>query len=468
MDAPRDLADAPEDAIPNQADLGDASDAPSDFPSDRADVPDAPIYFPPNPSDAPQEAKDICPPADAPPEDSGQDSGFDGAAQVCTTNADCPSPLVCNINIDHTCGVAVYTQVDVAAENTCAVVSDGSLRCWGGNSVGQLGPETNIIRPLPFPIPGRHDVRSVAAGWSYTCVLLHSGEVDCWGGNTGGELGCPSPVGSDNGPSCTPYPAGSPIEQIVGGAQRPCVRKNDGTVACWGRNDHYDLGNGIRADSPVPTAVFGISSATAIATGVWQGCAVMTNGSLQCWGANDRAQLGNGTIATTPVPTTVSGLDGSGAKVLAAATAEDHSCALLSDGAVSCFGDNLYGELGNGEIESPRATPVPCVFSRPAARLACGIWFTCAALDDGSVECLGRGDGGQLGNGASTMSLVPVKVALPAGTSLGAIAAKYNHVCGLSQQGQLWCWGANASGQLGNGSTDDSNVPVPVPGPGAG
>jgi alpha-tubulin suppressor-like RCC1 family protein len=449
LDIPVDLVDASDGRVDVPADLADASDGPPDAPVDLTDAPDAPADVGVLPTDADQ-----------------AETGLDGGARPCTTNEECASPQVCNINLDGTCGAPVYTHVDVADENTCAVVSDGTVRCWGGNTWGQLGPEVGTIRALPFPVPDQRDVRMVATGWSYTCTLHRTGQVDCWGMDWNGQLGCDSPADSSNGLLCTPYPAGSPIEQLVVGAARACVRKRGGTVECWGANDHYDLGDGTNVSGPDPKPVYGISDATAIATGVWQGCAVLASGGLKCWGPNDRGQLGNGTLDTIPVPTTVFGMDGVGAKVVAVSPAEDHSCALLDDGSVRCFGENSYGELGDGQTVAYSTTPVPCAFSRPASLIASGIHFTCAALSDGKVECLGRGDFGQLGNGGDSHSLTPVAASLPGGTVLESIATKYSHVCALDQQGRVWCWGANQSGQLGNGATSELSAPVLVRAPG--
>ena len=388
----------------------------------------------------------------------------DAATGTCAANSDCASPMVCNVNTDGNCGPAIYTQVDVADTNTCAVVSDGTLRCWGGNAQGQLGPASTVNHLVPFLIPDQKAVRSVATGWAFTCVLLRSGQVNCWGYNVNGELGCFAPVTSNNGPLCTPFAAGSPVEQIVAGAERACARLADGTAQCWGRNDHYDLGDGTRTNSFGPVVASGIANATAIASGLWQACAVMADGTARCWGANDRGQLGNGTIAANPVATLVYGIDGIANRVVAASPTEDHSCVLLADGSVRCFGEDLYGGLGDGKTVTTTIA-VTSQFSKTAIGIASGAKSTCAIIGGTSVQCVGYGAFGQLGNGTFTQSSVPVTVALPEGVSVKSLAARYNHVCALSVDGRLWCWGVNTSGQLGNGSTANSSVPVEVAAP---
>ncbi len=460
-----------ESATSAARDLGDdqaeAEDAPGPRSGDGADG-DLAASPPAEPSqdaavDSGRETIQDAPDAVAPsPDTAARDASVVAEVRAgCKTSHDCVAPYVCNRNIDNTCGPPRYTHVDVADVTTCAVVSDGTLRCWGA----QVGPASNAQYLAPYQVPAQEDVRAVATGWGSTCALLRTGQVDCWGYNANGQLGCASPTTSPNGPHCTPYPAGSPIEQLVAGAERICVRKKDSTVECWGRNDHGDVGDGTKTARFSPAVVSGISDATSIATGVWQACAVLASGSLRCWGANDRAQLGNGTTAATTVPTTVYGMDGRAVAVIAASPAEDHTCALLSSGSVRCFGENLYGELGSGQTSRLSAIPVSSGFQRPAVVVASGIGFTCAVLNDNSVQCLGRGDRGQLGNGEYAQSLVPVTVRLPEGMSIRSLATKYAHICALTTEGRLWCWGANSDGQLGDGTTDDASVPVEVPVP---
>jgi alpha-tubulin suppressor-like RCC1 family protein len=239
----------------------------------------------------------------------------------------------------------------------------------------------------------------------------------------------------------------------------------DGTVQCWGRNDHNDLGDGTTLFKYTPVPVLGIENATTIASGVWQACAVLADGTVKCWGANNRAELGNGTTAATPTATLVSGIDGITNKVLAVSPAEDHSCVLLADGSIRCFGENLYGELGDGKTVMG-LVPVVAQFPKDATGVASGIQFTCALFGPASLQCLGKGASGQLGNGAFAQSPTPVVVSLPEGASVQSLAVKYNHICALGSEGELWCWGDNSSGQLGNGTTTNSNRPVEVPEPG--
>ena len=176
-------------------------------------------------------------------------------------------------------------------------------------------------------------------------------------------------------------------------------------------------------------------------------CRVVADGTAKCWGANDRAQLGNGTTAANSVATLVYGVDGTTNRVVAISPAEDHSCLLLADGSVQCFGDNLSGQLGDGTTVASKV-PVTSQFPKPAMGIVSGSNFTCAIVTDTSVQCLGHGASGELGNGAFTQSPTPVRADIPEGVSVKSVVARYTHVCALSVDGRIWCWGANSAGQL--------------------
>jgi alpha-tubulin suppressor-like RCC1 family protein len=394
----------------------------------------------------------------------------DGASDLageglCTKNSDCVRPLVCNLNTNKKCGPAVYTQVDVSDVNTCAVVSDGTLRCWGGNSNGQLGTAGTGNQLIPVVVPDQTDVRSVATGWGYTCVLLFNGQVNCWGRNVNGNLGCPTPTTTSNGQTCMPYGPGSTVDVLIAGGERACVVLKDRTVECWGRNDHYQVGDGTTSTASRPVRVVGVSDVVSIATGIWQACVVTSEGSVRCWGANDRGQLGTGKYADTPV-TNLPGLDILSSRVVSAMTAEDHSCYSLSDGTIRCSGDDNYGQLGDGG--SARTATLVLASKIPVSMqlMAVGINVTCVIGDESPLQCLGNGTSGQLGHGAFTSSSSLVTVKLPDDFSVWSVATKYSHLCALGTEGSLMCWGLNSSGQLGNNTTKTSNVPVEVAPPG--
>src|SRR5256885_1344811 len=205
---------------------------------------------------------------------------------------------------------------------------------------------------------------------------------------------------------------------VAGGGFHACMRLPDGTVQCWGRNNFGQLGNGDGnlADSSVPVPVRDLTTATRVVTGDSHTCALLGDGTVQCWGVGDSGQRGDGTFNNiSSVPVAVVGMDGTGhlTNAVAIAARGYHSCALLGDGTVWCWGRNVEGQLGDGTTTSS-STPVRVGGITGAVAVSAGVFHTCALLSDGTVKCWGAvgpgNDFGQLGNGATTGSSTPVTV----------------------------------------------------------
>src|SRR5437773_2188179 len=263
---------------------------------------------------------------------------------------------------------------------------------------------------------------------------------------------------------------------VAGGGFHACMRLPDGTVQCWGRNNFGQLGNGDGnlADSSVPVAVRGLTTATRVVTGDSHTCALLGDGTVQCWGVGDSGQRGDGTFNNiSTVPAAVVGITGAGA----VAARGYHSCALLGDGTVWCWGRNSDGQLGVTPSGSQcpttpgffcSSTPVRATGITSAAAVIAGGYHTCALFGDGTAQCWGRNDDGQLGDGTFTSSSTAVRV----GGITGAVAVSAGilHTCALLANGTVKCWGAvgpnNDFGQLGNGATTGSSTPVTVTGTG--
>ena len=244
-----------------------------------------------------------------------------------------------------------------------------------------------------------------------------------------------------------------------------CARTSTGGVECWGYNFSGQLGNGTTIDSSVPVAVSGLSSGVStISAGGVHTCALTTGGGVECWGNNADGELGNGTTIDSSVPVAVSGLS-SGVSAISAGGVD--TCALTRGGGVECWGDNANGELGNGTTTDSSVPVAVSGLSSGVSAISAGGVHTCALTRGGGVECWGYNADGELGNGTTTDSSVPVAVSgLSSGVSTIS-AGDYGDdedTSALTSIGGLECWGYNGAGQLGNGTTTSSSVPEAVSG----
>ena len=307
-------------------------------------------------------------------------------------------------------GLSQATKVSAGLEHSCAVCLDGTAQCWGSNEYGNLGnPIYTIGSSLPVAVMGVSQAVAISASGaesrgayrvSHTCALLSGGSIQCWGSNNFGELGDNSTANSDAPVTVANI---TQVSEIASGGTYSCARLGNNTVQCWGANGNGQLGNGTNSDSLTPTAVSYLTGAQAISSGTAHSC--VAAGAVYCWGINNAGQLGDGSTTDSNIPVAV----GSLSQVTSVAAGSRHSCALIADGTIQCWGDNFYGQLGNGTTTGGSRVAV-LGLSQAAVAISAGSGHTCAILNDGTVQCWGDNSYGQLGTGNKTGSLVPIAV----------------------------------------------------------
>src|SRR4030067_2868229 len=341
-------------------------------------------------------------------------------------------------------------------ETQTYVIAGGDVLAWGDNQYGQLGDGTFIDSSIPIRAGVFVDVVEVSGGTFHTIILRKDGTVWAWGGNNAGQLGDGTTIDS---PVPVQVSGLANVVAIDGGISHSIALKNDGTVWTWGLNNFGQLGDGTQIDSTVPVQVSGLTGMVGIAGGRHHSIALKNDGTVWTWGRNKEGQLGNGTSLDYDLfPVSVRGIR----HIVAVAVGNFHSLSVSNDGTVWAWGKNNNGELGDGTIID-RTTPVHVSgLLNVEAAIAGGSLHTLALKGDGTVWAWGWMNAGQLGDGTSIDSPVPLQVN---GLANGAaIAAGVYHSIALMSDGTVWTWGSNINGELGDGTFITSPVPVPAGG----
>ncbi|HAP76793.1 MAG TPA: hypothetical protein DCR14_12005, partial [Acidimicrobiaceae bacterium] len=409
-------------------------------------------------------------------------------------------------------------RIALGSAHSCIILDSGGVTCWGSSLHGQLGygntnnigddetPAANPVNGGIVPLPGGQTADALASGALHTCALLAHGPISCWGSGSGGKLGYGNTdtIGDFVTPFTNPVnggiirlPGAQTTTAITTGSAHTCALLAHGAITCWGSGGFGALGygnsNGNIGDNETPATnpvnggiipLPGGQTATAIAAGSQHTCALLANGRVTCWGLGSTGRLGYGntndigdneTPATNPVDGGLVALPG-GRTATAITAGSGHTCALLSDGAVTCWGASDLGVLGYGnsnsigDDETPATNPVngglvAMPGGQTATSITAGDFHTCALLADGTITCWGYGIGGRLGYGNSndigdneTPGTNPVNggiVDMPGIQAVTAISAGSSHTCALFVDGTVTCWGMGNSGRLGYGNLND-------------
>jgi alpha-tubulin suppressor-like RCC1 family protein len=399
-------------------------------------------------------------------------------------------------------GLGDAQEVALGRSHSCARRKSGLVVCWGANDKGQLGSGTEAPSARPIPVRGLTDATTIVAGEDHTCAVRATNAVVCWGNNRDGQLGN---LTRNNWLEPVQLRGLDDTKTIAAGARHTCVLRKTGGVICWGANERGQLGDGTTNGHERPTAVAdmaglqGLAAAGSrtcgfttqavfcwgeydgqpatsprkvversegdniveLALGPAHACVRQLSGAARCWGANGDGRVGDGTLE--PRSQAVSLALGS---VVDLALGHRHSCALQNDGKVLCWGDDAGGALGRGDPDAGEAQTREGVQRvsglDDAIGLASGNAFSCAASKSGAVNCWGRNDRGQLGDGSKDASR-PFPSPIPDLEDGIAIATGDAQACAVRKSGAVSCWGVNDKGQLGRPAAPTPLRPGPIP-----
>jgi alpha-tubulin suppressor-like RCC1 family protein len=358
--------------------------------------------------------------------------------------------------------LAGVSAIAVGGSHVCALTTGGGMKCWGRNVDGAVGDNTTFQRLTPVDVLGlTSGVTAITAGAGQTCALTSGANMKCWGSNTSGQLGNGDSSGTPQLAPVDVVRLGNLVAAISAGGNHTCARTAGGNVACWGDGYYGQLGDGTGASGPLPVGVSGFSTNGVAQLGLgWSHTCALTNaGGVKCWGFNTDGELGNNSIAQSLVPVDVTGLT-SGVSSIGAW--KFHSCAVTASGSVKCWGQNTSGSLGDG-TQTDRHAPTD-VFGLTSgfSTLSLGSNHSCALSSVGSTVCWGGNSLGVLGDGTYNQQLFPVSVHQPVNLNYLSISAGDSVSCAVAFGGFMQCWGANNAGQLGGGvinTPTKTNVP---------
>jgi len=367
------------------------------------------------------------------------------------------------VSVPSPAGVA-FTSISAGYSHSIAIGTDGNAYAWGDNFYGQLGDGTTTERLIPVRVQTPDGVTfvSVSAGGSFTLAIGSDGHTYAWGYNWYGQLGDGSRDDSTT-PVQVQTPDGVSFESAAAGNFHAIALASDGRSYAWGDNSIGQLGNGTDLSADVPVPVHSPDGVTfeRVAAGQSQSLAIGDDQNTYAWGDNWAGQLGDGSTESSALPVRVLAPDA--ITFTDVATGGSYSEAIGSDGYVYAWGNNSSGQLGDGTGENSTTpvrvqTPTDIEFTE----LVGGFFHSAAIASNGTTYAWGDNGFGQLGDGTAEVRLAPVLVQAPHEVEFVSVAADGSHSIAIGSNGATYSWGNNLSGQLGDGTNTARAVPARV------
>ncbi len=342
--------------------------------------------------------------------------------------------------------------VSAGGEHACVIDSLRDLWCWGWNSKGQLGIGDNDYRFSPTKVALQNDPLEIALGYYHTCIVNVLSKLYCFGWNKSGQLG----VG-DNVDYNTPREVALVNEEVAHlfvGYDHTCIIDVLSMLFCWGSNTYGELGFGDNVNRNTPTAVTLVNNPTQVALGKSHMCVVDLLSKLFCVGYNAFGQLGTGDTTNRFFPTEVTGLG----NVDQVRAGQEHTCIVDSFSKLFCWGSNAVGQIGVGDAGTGlpiRPTPTQVSLQSGVSHLSLGYFHTCIIDVSSSLYCWGGNNFGEVGTGYYTPNggiFIPTQIGFANGPAQISLDGYFS--CALDDNGSLYCWGSNSSGQLGLGNAN--------------
>ena len=325
----------------------------------------------------------------------------------------------------------LVTQMDCGDFHNCARMGDGHVECWGRNRDGELGDGGNSDdASKPRSVEGVTDVAQVAVGSNFSCARFSNGKVSCWG--SGKILGDGRDVEKQKP---TEIAGLNDVVELQAGGYVVCARTSAGAAKCWGLTavDKSDFNSGVDH----------VAAAGAHA------CVLLKDGAVRCWGEGGWAPDARATFSNPGI-----------SRATAISSGDSFACALSVSGDVTCFGRNEQGELGANPDEDNHVQPVAVRGIKEAIGIGSAESHSCAILRDKSISCWGSNTEGELGRGTTTTQ--ELAGAVGGISNVVNVVPGADHVCARTQAGSVYCWGNNRYGQIGDGSKAARLTPVKI------